>query len=47
MQKYKHVFSSFRIGNVEIKNRIQDPPMLSCMAAPDGFVTREMIEFYQ
>jgi len=46
MQKYENVFSPFRIGRVEIKNRIQVPPMLSCMATPDGFVTREMIEFY-
>ena len=32
---------------MEIKNRIATPPMLSCMATHDGFVTREMIEFYQ
>jgi 2,4-dienoyl-CoA reductase-like NADH-dependent reductase (Old Yellow Enzyme family)/NADPH-dependent 2,4-dienoyl-CoA reductase/sulfur reductase-like enzyme len=47
MQKYEHVFSPFKIRKVEIKNRIQVPPMLSCMATPDGFVTREMIEFYE
>lgn len=47
MQKYQHVFSPFKFGNLEVKNRIQTPPMLSCMATPDGFVTREMIEFYQ
>jgi 2,4-dienoyl-CoA reductase-like NADH-dependent reductase (Old Yellow Enzyme family)/NADPH-dependent 2,4-dienoyl-CoA reductase/sulfur reductase-like enzyme len=47
MSKYNHVFTPFRIGKLEVKNRIQVPPMLSCMATPDGFVTREMIEFYQ
>jgi 2,4-dienoyl-CoA reductase-like NADH-dependent reductase (Old Yellow Enzyme family) len=45
--QYMNVFSAFRFGNVEVKNRIATAPMLSCMATPDGFVTREMIEFYQ
>jgi 2,4-dienoyl-CoA reductase-like NADH-dependent reductase (Old Yellow Enzyme family)/NADPH-dependent 2,4-dienoyl-CoA reductase/sulfur reductase-like enzyme len=44
---YEHVFSSFKIGNVEVKNRIEVPPMLPCLATPDGFVTRELIEFYR
>lgn len=47
MTQYEHVFSPFRFGKVEVKNRIASAPMLSCMATPDGFVTREMIEFYQ
>ncbi|MFC1863397.1 FAD-dependent oxidoreductase [Thermodesulfobacteriota bacterium] len=47
MNKYKNVFSPFRFGNVEVKNRIATPPMLACMAANDGSVTRELIEFYQ
>jgi len=45
--KYKHVFSPFKIGNVELKNRIEMPPILPCSATPDGFMTREMIEFYR
>jgi len=47
MAQYKNIFSPFRFGNVEVKNRIESSPMLACMATPDGFVTREMIEFYQ
>ena len=47
MAQHKNVFSPFRFGNVEIKNRIESSPMLACMATPDGFVTREMIEFYK
>ena len=43
----KHVFTPFRFGRVEVKNRVATAPMLSCMASPDGFVTREMIDFYQ
>ena len=47
MEHYKHVFMPLRIGNVEIRNRIEIPPMLSCLGTRDGFTTREMIEFYQ
>ncbi len=47
MISYSHVFLPFKFGNVTVKNRIATPPMLACMATPDGFVTREMIEFYQ
>lgn len=47
MEKYKNVFSPFRFGKLTIKNRIQTPPMLSCLASPEGYITREMIAFYQ
>jgi 2,4-dienoyl-CoA reductase-like NADH-dependent reductase (Old Yellow Enzyme family)/thioredoxin reductase len=47
MAKYESVFSPFKFGNVEVKNRIATPPMLAGMATSDGLVTRELIEFYQ
>lgn len=47
MISYSYVFSPFKFGNVTVKNRIATPPMLACMATPDGLVTREIIEFYQ
>jgi 2,4-dienoyl-CoA reductase-like NADH-dependent reductase (Old Yellow Enzyme family)/NADPH-dependent 2,4-dienoyl-CoA reductase/sulfur reductase-like enzyme len=47
MPKYQNVFSTFKVGNVQVKNRIEISPMLACMATPDGYVTREMTEFYQ
>jgi 2,4-dienoyl-CoA reductase-like NADH-dependent reductase (Old Yellow Enzyme family)/thioredoxin reductase len=47
MTRYPNVFSPFRFGKVEVKNRIETPPMLPCLATPDGFVTREMVEFYR
>lgn len=47
MNRYAHVFSPFHIGSVEIKNRIQAPPMLSCMADSGGYVTKDMIGFYR
>jgi len=47
MTEYQYVFSPLRFGRVEVKNRIQSAPMLTCMATPEGFVTREMIAVYQ
>ncbi|MFC1945657.1 FAD-dependent oxidoreductase [Chloroflexota bacterium] len=47
MDNYQHVFSPLTIGNVQVKNRIATPPMIACMASHDGFVTRELIEFYK
>jgi 2,4-dienoyl-CoA reductase-like NADH-dependent reductase (Old Yellow Enzyme family) len=46
MSNYQNVFSPFKIGNVKVKNRIATPPMLSCLATHDGYITREFIEFY-
>lgn len=47
MNKYKHVFSPITIKGVEFKNRIQTAPMVPCMATPEGWVTKELIEFYR
>ena len=45
-KKYQHVFSPFKIGNIEVKNRIEAAPMLLCLE-PDGKVTKGLIEFHQ
>lgn len=47
MNTYEHVFTPFSFGSVTVKNRIATPPMLACMASPEGYVTRELIEFYK
>ncbi|MBL7061177.1 MAG: FAD-dependent oxidoreductase [Dehalococcoidia bacterium] len=47
MTRYQNVFSPFRFGNVEVKNRIEIAPAIPCLATPDGFVTRELIEYYK
>lgn len=47
MSKYKHVFSPVTIKGVEFKNRIEVAPMVPCMATPEGWVTKEVIEFYR
>lgn len=45
LNKYKHVFSPIKIGKVTVKNRIMSPPMLSCLATPDGKVTPGVLAF--
>lgn len=47
MSNFKHVFSPITIKGVEFKNRIQVAPMVPCMATPEGWVTKELIEFYR
>jgi 2,4-dienoyl-CoA reductase-like NADH-dependent reductase (Old Yellow Enzyme family)/thioredoxin reductase len=47
MKKYQHVFSPFKFGNVEVKNRIELPPMISGLSTPDGYITSEFIEYYR
>lgn len=47
MNKFKHVFSPITIKGVEFKNRIEVSPMVPCMATPEGWVTKELIEFYR
>ncbi|MFC1945980.1 FAD-dependent oxidoreductase [Chloroflexota bacterium] len=45
--EYEHVFSPFKFGNVQVKNRIEVPPMITSLATPDGYITREFIEYYK
>lgn len=47
MNKYKNVFRPITIKGVEFKNRIQVAPMVPCMATPEGWVTKELIDFYK
>ena len=47
MQSYEHVLSPFTFGNVTVKNRIELAPACYMLTTHDGFVTREMIAYYQ
>ncbi|OGO17528.1 MAG: hypothetical protein A2Z02_02335 [Chloroflexi bacterium RBG_16_48_7] len=47
MRTLKHLLSPFKFGKMEVRNRIEVPPMLSCLSTPDGYVTRDLIEFYK
>jgi 2,4-dienoyl-CoA reductase-like NADH-dependent reductase (Old Yellow Enzyme family)/thioredoxin reductase len=47
MDQLRHVFSPFTFGNVTVKNRIELAPACYMLTTHDGFVTREMVAFYQ
>ncbi|MDR0851005.1 MAG: NAD(P)/FAD-dependent oxidoreductase [Clostridiales Family XIII bacterium] len=43
----EHVLSPIKIGNLELKNRLQSAPHCFMLATPDGYVTREMIAYFR
>lgn len=43
----ENLFSPGKIGSMELKNRIIMPPMLVGMGSTDGFVTDQMIAYYE
>lgn len=43
---YKALFEPFRLGNLQLKNRVVMPPMWSKMGTAFGEVTQQMIDFY-
>jgi 2,4-dienoyl-CoA reductase-like NADH-dependent reductase (Old Yellow Enzyme family)/thioredoxin reductase len=47
MPNFQHVLSPFKFGNVEVKNRIEFGPASHMLATHDGYVTREMVAYYQ
>lgn len=46
MNRYPHVFSPFKIGSVEIKNRIEVSPMVPCFDFT-GCVSRDTVEYFR
>ena len=46
MTSFKALFSPFRIGNLELKNRIVMPPMATHFAGEDGTVNDRHIAYY-
>ena len=42
----KHLFTPIRVGNLNIKNRLVVPPMCTRMATPEGYVTKELVDYY-
>ena len=46
MASFKTLFSPFRIGNLELKNRIVMPPMATNFAGEDGSVNDRHIAYY-
>lgn len=43
--KYPHVFTPIKIGNMEVKNRIQFSPMVSSLSTPTGGVSAELLGY--
>lgn len=43
--KYPNVFSPIKIGNMEVKNRIQFSPMVSSLSTPTGGVSAELLGY--
>jgi 2,4-dienoyl-CoA reductase-like NADH-dependent reductase (Old Yellow Enzyme family) len=44
--QFRTLFSPFRIGNLELKNRIVMPPMATHFAAEDGSINDRHIAYY-
>ncbi len=47
MSRFQHVLSPFTFGSLTVKNRIELAPACHMLATHDGFVTREMLAYYQ
>ena len=47
MHNFQHALSPFKFGSVVVKNRIEFGPASHMLASHDGYVTREMIAYYQ
>ena len=43
--RYRHVFNPIRIRGVDFKNRIFMAPHTPTLSTPDGFVTRELVDW--
>jgi len=46
MARFENLFSPFKIGNLELKNRIVMPPMATNFAGEDGSVNERHIAYY-
>lgn len=45
--RYKHVFSPIRIRGVDFKNRVFLAPTTPLLSTPDGYVTRELVDWFR
>lgn len=46
MAQFEKLFEPVQVGPLQLSNRIVMPPMCTRLATPDGYVTREMIDYY-
>jgi len=40
------LFQPIHIGKVKVRNRIVMPPMCSRLSTPEGYVTKEQVDYY-
>jgi 2,4-dienoyl-CoA reductase-like NADH-dependent reductase (Old Yellow Enzyme family) len=45
--RYTHVFRPLRIRGVDFKNRIFLAPTTPVLSTPDGYVTRELVDWFR
>ena len=45
--RYKHVFSPIRIRGVDFKNRVTLAPTTPVLSTPDGYATRELVDWFR
>ncbi|MCL2125123.1 MAG: NAD(P)/FAD-dependent oxidoreductase [Oscillospiraceae bacterium] len=45
--RYTHVFSPIRIRGVDFKNRVFLAPTTPTLSTPDGYVTRELVDWFR
>lgn len=44
---FENIFTNASFANVEVRNRLVVPPMVSCFAAPDGTATEQFAAYYE
>lgn len=45
--EFTRLFEPFRLGTMEIRNRIVMPAMATCLASEDGYVTDRTLDYYE
>ncbi|MDR2615654.1 MAG: NAD(P)/FAD-dependent oxidoreductase [Oscillospiraceae bacterium] len=45
--RYTHVFAPIRIRGVDFKNRVSLAPTTPILSTPDGYVTRELVDWFR
>jgi 2,4-dienoyl-CoA reductase-like NADH-dependent reductase (Old Yellow Enzyme family) len=46
-RKFQKLFEPFRLGQMELRNRLVMPPIATCVASEDGYVTGQTLDYYE
>ena len=47
MNKYPHLFSPLKLGNLTLRNRIESAPTSPKCLTPEGYLTREDVAYFE